>query len=325
MDKIRWGILGTGAIAEKMAPAIRSAANSELIGVAGRHEESGRMAAAKYGLDRTYRSYDELIGDPDIDAVYVALLNHLHAEWTIRAIEAGKHVLCEKPMTMNEREVLRIRESLGNRDLRVMEAFYWRFHPAHQAARELIRDGRIGRPVFVHSHFSFPIRLQTRFVKAWGGGALYDLGCYAVSWSRFVMDGEPVAVDGVLSPGPDAEEVDRFGSGVLYFPDRTAFISVSYDMGRFQFYEVLGDGGKLRLESEATDDMIRFGLTCGDLRREWTTDRIEPYRYEVEAFAGSILSGRPLPYDLEDARKNMRILDAFFESARSGRRVRLDG
>gem|GEM_PF-3430886 len=105
MDKIRWGILGTGAIAEKMAPAIRTAANSELIGVAGRHEESGRMAAAKYGLDRTYRSYDELIGDPDIDAVYVALLNHLHAEWTIRAIEAGKHVLCEKPMTMNEREV----------------------------------------------------------------------------------------------------------------------------------------------------------------------------------------------------------------------------
>lgn len=319
-DKLRWGILGTGAIVDKMAPAIRSSGNGVLAGIAGRNEESGRSAAVRHGMDRSYRSYEELIRDPEIDAVYIALLNHLHMEWTIKALEAGKHVLCEKPMTMNEREVLRIQEAAKGRNLQVMEAFYWRFQPAHIAARELVREGAIGRPVFMHSHFSFPIRQETRFVKEWGGGALYDLGCYAISWCRFIMEEEPVAVDSDLSSDHESG-VDTSGAGVLYYPDRTAFVSVSYNLDRLQFYEVLGERGKLRVESFATDYMIRFVLTGAGQSREWVTDRVEPYRYEVEAFADAILSGKPLPYDLEDARNNMRVIDAFFESAGTKRKV----
>ncbi len=322
MSRIRWGVLGTGNIVGKMGPAIQRANNSIWFGVAGRNEENGRQAAAKYGVARAYRSYQELIDDPAIDAVYIALLNHLHCEWAVKAIEAGKHVLCEKPFTMNTREALLVQEAAAKSDVQVMEAFVWRFHPAHLAAKEMVNSGAIGKPVMMSGHFSFTANpASTRLVKEWGGGSLYDIGCYPISWSRFFMDGEPEAVDCGMTIHPQTG-VDMRCTGTLYFPGgRTAQISSSFDMGCGSFYEIWGTKGRLSVQFTVTADALTNTVTAAGETKQWTTDRIEPYRWQVEAFADCILNRKPVPYGIGDAVANMKIIDALFEADRTKRRV----
>lgn len=324
MEKLRWGVLGTGRIVGKGGPAIERANNSVWLGVAGRNEENGKQAAEQFGIERTYPSYAELLADPDIDAVYIALLNHVHKEWTIKAAAAGKHVLLEKPFTLNAEEAVAIKEAATKHGVQVMEAHSWRFHPAHLAARDIVREGKIGETAMFIGHFSFVCDpSSTRLVKEWGGGSLYDVGCYPLAWSRFFMEDEPTAVDSEMVLDPE-REIDMRFAGTLYYPEgRTAQVSSAFDMANGSYYEVLGTQGRMKVDFQISPSTSTIIVTTGEQSKEWTTDRIEPYVYQVEAFADSILNDRPVPYGPDDAVQNMRIIDALFTAHDRKKRTHL--
>lgn len=324
MKKLRWGVLGTGRIVGKGGTAIQRADNSVWLGVAGRNEENGKRAAEEYGVERSYRSYAELLRDPDIDAVYIALLNHVHKKWAVKAAEAGKHVLLEKPFTLNAEEADEIKEAATKYGVQIMEAHSWRFHPAHLAAREMVREGQIGEIAMFTGHFSFVIpSSSTRLVNEWGGGTLYDIGCYPMSWSRFFMEDEPGAVDSNMVFDPK-NGVDMRFAGTLYYPKgRTAQVSSAFDMANGSFYEVLGTSGRMKVDFQVSPSASTIAVTIGEKSKEWKTDRIEPYVYQTEAFADSILNGRPVPYGPDDAVQNMKISDALFAANEKRERVNI--
>lgn len=322
MEKLRWGILGTGNIVAKAGPGIRQSSNGELVGIAGRNEENSRLAAEKYGAQQAYSGYEELIQDKEIDAVYIALLNHLHCEWAIKAIEAGKHVLVEKPFAMNAQQALRIREAAQKHRVEAVEAFVWRHQPAHQAVKDMINNGLIGRPVQFFGHFSFKANPKsTRLVKEWGGGSLYDIGCYPISWSRFIMEGEPLSVDSRMILDP-VSGVDMRFAGTLHYSDgRAAQISSAMDMANGSFYEVLGTNGRIKVDYHVTAASLTIDVSSGGEMKQWTSDRIEPFRLQAESFAASVLSGKSVTYGIEDAIRQAQIIDALFEADRTQERA----
>lgn len=324
MDKkIRWGVLGTGNIVKKMGPAIQRSGNGYWLGVAGRTAENGKRAAEAFGVERAHDGYQELLDDPDIDAVYIALLNHLHAEWAVKASEAGKHVLLEKPFAMNAREAVIIREAAAKRNVRVMEAQAWRFHPGHAGVKRMVEQGAIGRLILMHAHFSFAAAASsTRLVKEWGGGSLYDIGCYPVAWSRYFMEAEPIGAEGRAEPDPDTG-VDRRFAGTLYFPGgRAAQISSALDMRLGSFYSLLGDEGRIDVRFHVSAEELAIEAQGpGEATARWTTDRIQFYTSQAEAFARSILEGSPPPLGPDDAVHQMRAIDALFQAACDGRRI----
>lgn len=323
----RWGVLGTGRIVDKMGPAIQRAEHSEWLGVAGRTEENSRRMAEKYGVARAYPSYQALIDDPEIDAVYIALLNHLHVEWAIRAIQAGKHVLCEKPITLNAAEAKRMEEAARERGVLVMEGFLWRFYPAHQAVKQMIEEGMIGDVQLINTHFAFqldPAISGSRLVREWGGGSLYDIGCYLISYSRYFMGEEPLSVSGQLEIDP-VHEVDTRCVGTLHFSKgRAATITTAFDMAFGCYYQIWGTEGRL------TSSLIHFAqpLTItvekGGKSSVHTFEPVDQHRLQIEAFAESVLNGTPLPYGVEDAVANMQVIDALFTAHGEGRKVSVD-
>nr|WP_225312581.1 Gfo/Idh/MocA family oxidoreductase [Aneurinibacillus sp. XH2] len=324
MRKLRWGVLGTGKIISKAGVAIHKAANSEWLGIAGRHAETGREAAEKYGLEHRYNSYRELIEDPDIDAVYIALLNHLHKEWAIEALQAGKHVLLEKPFTLNAREAKEVADTAKANGVQIMEAHSWRFQEAYHGVKALLEEGVIGDLGMMCSHFSFMAPSDsTRWVREWGGGALYDIGCYPIAWSRFLMGAEPEAVECHMvmsSTGVDTRFI-----GTLYYPDgRVAHCSAAFDMANGSGFELYGTRGRLSLNSRVQPESVTLTAEYSGMERQWTSDRIQPYVHQVQGFADAILNGRPVPYSVEDAIQQMTIMDALFRSNEERTRIYLN-
>lgn len=317
MKRAKWGILGTGHIVDKMGPAIRRSGNGRLWGIAGRDEARSRLAARKHHAKRTYPSYEALVNDPEIDIIYIALLNHLHREWALRAIQAGKHVLVEKPFALNAEEAEAIRQAAERKGVKVMEAHVWRFDPAHRYVRAAISSGVIGDPAHMLAHFSFPIRPgSTRLVRDWGGGALYDIGCYTVAWSRFVFNEEPVLAENRLHIDPE-HEVDLRCSGTLIFPGgQTSQISAAFDLSGGSFYKVIGSNGVITLNMDANPKTLNISVMVNGEAARWSTDRIEPYVRQAESFAECVLLDRPVFYDAEDAVCNMKVMDALFEADR---------
>lgn len=324
MKRLHWGILGTGKIVRRMAPAIQQSSTSHLLGISGRNQENSIQAAKKYGIERTYSSYEELIEDPDIDAVYIALLNHLHLKWAIKALEAGKHVLCEKPITLNEDEAQQIKKVADQYQLKVMEAFAWRFQPVHQFVKQIIDNGRIGEVRMVYSHFSFQMdhpEQSTRMVKEWGGGSLYDIGCYPLTYSRYFMGDEPEAVDARMYLDPTYDVDVRFW-GSLYFPGgRTAQISSAFDMANRSYYEILGERGKIITSSIMNDIPITISLITPEETKEWNFEPSNPYLLQVEHFTQAILEDLPLAFGAEDGIQNMKIIDALFKAHQQEERI----
>lgn len=322
MAVLRWGVLGTGNIVARGGAAIHQTKNGEWLGVAGRNPENGRAAAERFGVPRAYSSYRECIDDPEIDAVYIALLNHLHYEWALEAIQAGKHVLMEKPLTLNADEADRLRAAAEAAGVQLMEAYVWRFYPTFQEAKRRIEQAEIGEPVWVKGHFSFAANdKSTRLVKEWGGGSLWDVGCYPVSWARYFFADEPEAADCRMVR--DAQGVDIRCSGSLYFPEgRTAFISSGLDTSAGGAYvEVIGTQGKLRIDTKATADQLTTTLTIGGETYSESTDRLTPFRLQAEHFADCVLQGKGNPYGAADAVANMRAIDALFQADELQRRV----
>ena len=328
-DPLRWGILGAAKIATmKVIPAMQAARNCQVSAIASRDLQKARDAASRLGIARAYGSYEALLADPEIDAVYIPLPNHLHVPWTIRAAEAGKHVLCEKPIGLNAAEartLLNVRDRTG---VRIQEAFMIRTHPQWRRAKALVDEGELGEVRAMSGFFSYLNEDPTnvRNVEAFGGGGLLDIGCYLVYTARFVFAAEPVRVAGTLDVDPRFG-VDRLASMVLDFDGRHAIGTCSTQLQQYQRMQIVGTRGRLEIEipfNAPPDRPCRIALDrAGELHGSGI-ETIElgvcnQFTLQAEEFSSAILDGRPPPAPLEDAVANMACIDAIVTSSKSGR------
>jgi predicted dehydrogenase len=323
---LRWGILSTAGIAaEKTIPGIRRAARCEVVAIGSRDEARARALADRYGIARVHGSYDALLADPDVDAVYVPLPNHLHAEWTIAAARAGKHVLCEKPLAMTVAVAEQMVDACRAEGVVLMEAFMYRLHPSWVAVRELVAAGRIGRLTAVNSWFSYynddPANIRN--VRAYGGGALFDIGCYSVNLSRMLFGSEPARVEASIVRDP-ASGVDVLTSGILEFAGGVATFTCSTRAEPDQQVHVYGTTGRISIGipfNIPPDRPTLVHVTAGGdppvapATETLTFAAADPYAVEAERFAEAVLDGRPVPTPPEDAVANLRVIERLFEAA----------
>ncbi len=322
--KIRWGILSTANIGtQKVIPAIQKASNCEVTVIASRNTETAQAAANTLGIDRAYGSYETLLQDPEIDAIYNPLPNHLHVSWTIKAMQAGKHVLCEKPIGLNVQDAeLLAAEIKKHPELKVMEAFMYRFHPQWQRVKSLTDSGAIGEVKTVQSHFSYfnddPENIRN--MADIGGGALMDIGCYCISFPRFIFGQEPERVMGIIDRDPEMK-TDRITSGILDFSKGiTSVFTCSTQMMPFQRAQIVGTTGRIEIEIPVNvppDQAAKVLLVTQDEIRELEIDAADQYQIQAEQFADSILNDTPVPVSFDDAINNMKVIDAIFASAES--------
>jgi len=324
MDQLRWGILSTARIGtEAVIPAIQQGAHGTVTAIASRSLEKAQAAAARLGIAKAYGSYEALLADPDIDAVYNPLPNHLHVPWSIKALEAGKHVLCEKPIGLTADEGRRLVEAARRHPgLKVMEAFMYRHHPQWQCARRLVRDGKIGTLRTIHSFFSYfnadPANIRNQ--AALGGGGLMDIGCYDVSLARFLFDAEPRRVCGLIDFDPRFG-TDRLASGLLDFEQGSATFTCSTQLSPYQRVHVFGTGGRIEIEipfNAPRDRPCRLWHHRDQASAEIVLDAVDQYTLQGDLFARAVLHDTPVPTPLDDAVANMRVIEALFESAQRG-------
>lgn len=326
-QKIRWGVLGWARIARnEVIPAIRRSSRGVLHGIASRDAAKRADAAAQTGA-RTYASYDELLADPKIDAVYNPLPNALHKEWTIKAAAAGKHVLCEKPFTVNAAETREVIAAAGRHGVVVMEAFMYRYSSRIGKVREILRSGVLGEIKFVHSAFRFLLNRpgDVRIKPDLGGGSLYDVGAYPVNFVGMVVD---EATGSAAGAGPvpvavSAHAVREHGvdvqfSGLLQYPGGLIAAVHSGFNAHFRAYsEITGVNGSLEIPRTFFADAGKLTLVLGEDRREIETAEEERYVPEVDDLAGAILDGRPPQLPLAETLRNMEIIDRLYAAARS--------
>jgi predicted dehydrogenase len=316
---LRWGLLSTARINRKLIPAIRAAEGNELVAVASRELGTAAEYAAGQGIPRIFGSYGEMLDSDLVDAVYVSLPNALHAEWTVRAAEAGKHVLCEKPLALSLGEVDRIMAAAEENGVVVAEALMYLYHPLIRRVVELVKNGAVGDVQLVKGAFSFNLDRpwDVRWKPELGGGSLWDVGIYPVSFIRRLL-GQPAEVFGWQTLAETG--VDQGFAGLLRYP--SGILGV-FDSGfRHQFRleaEVVGSEGVLRLERPYTMAPVsRITIRRGDAEEVDRTSETNPYRSEVEAVAAAALHGKPLPLPLASSRANVATLLALYESAREG-------
>ncbi|MCI0346262.1 MAG: Gfo/Idh/MocA family oxidoreductase [Chloroflexi bacterium] len=296
-----------------------------IVAIASRDVARATAAAAEAGIPRVHGSYEALLADPEVDAVYIPLPNHLHAEWTIAAARAGKHVLCEKPLAMTSADAERMVVVADEAGVALMEAFMYRLHPSWVAVRELVEAGRIGRLVAVQSWFSYfnDDPLNIRNVRSAGGGALYDIGCYNVNLSRMLFASEPVRVEASIRRDP-VSGVDVATSGILEFEGGgIATFTCSIRAEDDQRVHVYGTDGRISIEipfNVPPDRPTHVFVTHGgnppvDPATERLTFEIaDPYTVEAEAFAAAVLDGRPVPVHPSDAVANLRVIERLFQA-----------
>ncbi len=322
MDKINWGVLSTAKIGlNKVIPALQGCKHGKVEAIASRDRVRGEEAARKLGIRKIYGSYEALLADPEIHAVYIPLPNHLHVPWSIRAMEAGKHVLCEKPIGLDTREARQLLDaSKKYPQLKVMEAFMYRHHPQWQQAQQLIADGGIGELRTVHSFFSYfnadpqNIRNQGDI----GGGGMMDIGCYCVSLSRLLFQSEPKRVFGIAERDPKFG-TDRMASGVLEFAGGTATFTCSTQLSAYQRVNIFGTEGRIEIEipfNAPPDRPCRLWHQRGAEITEHVIETCDQYTIQGDLFARAILENTPVPTPLEDAVANMQVIEAVLASAR---------
>ncbi len=323
--KIRWGVLSTAAIGTvKVIPAMQQGQFSTVTAIASRDLAKAREAAATLGIPKAYGSYGELLADPEIDAIYNPLPNHLHVPWTIAAARAGKHVLCEKPLSLTVAEaetLLAVRAETG---VHIGEAFMIRSHPQWLRAKQWIDEGRIGKLRSVAVVFSYfnndPANIRN--VPAYGGGALMDIGCYAIQAARYAFSQEPDRVVGLIERDPEMG-TDRLTSALLDFPAGQAIFTCSTQLVPYQRVQFLGTTGRIEIEIpfnapprretriflDQTGDIFGSGILTE------TFPICDQYTLQGDAFSRAILDGTPVPVTLEEAIRNMQVIEAIFRSA----------
>jgi predicted dehydrogenase len=329
MRKIRWGVLGVAKIAtEKVIPAMQLGQWSEVTAIASRDLEKARAAAARLGISKPYGTYEELLADKDVDAIYNPLPNHLHVPWTITAAERGKHVLCEKPIALSAdeaRQLIAVRDRTG---VKIQEAFMVRTHPQWLTVKDLVSSGRIGAVRAIVGVFGYtnrdPANIRNR--PEFGGGALMDIGCYLVNASRFIFDREPLRVMGAVERDPGMG-TDRLTSILLDFGTGHATGSCSTQMVPSQHLQIFGASGRIELPipfNAPPDRPNRIIVDTGtDLlgggRSEIDIGACNQYTIQGDRFSKSILDNVEVALPLEDAVRNMACIDAIFTSAAAGR------
>jgi len=321
MRRVKWGVLGCAAFARSTAiPAMQQAEGVELTGIASRSLEKADAFAREFGFQKAYGSYEAMLADPEIEAVYNPLPNGMHPEWTIKTAEAGKHCLVEKPFAANVDEALAVAEVARARNVRVMEAFMWRFHPMHRRARQLIREGAIGEPRLVRSSFTFTIAREpnVRLDAQLAGGGLMDVGCYCVSEARFLFDAEPIRVYARADYDPEYK-VDMLASGILEFPHGRALFDCGFELPFRCSYEVAGSKGRIVCPNAILPgDRGEIQVEVGGEPRVERFPGVNQWSLEFEHLSRSIVDGTPLDYDTEDAVRQQRVLDALARSTHSG-------
>ncbi len=321
MKKVRWGILSTAKIGTvQVIPAIQNAENCEVVGIASRNAESAAQAASELGIANSFGTYEELLASSEIDAIYNPLPNHLHVDWSIKAIQAGKHVLCEKPLGLDVADANRLVETAAaHPKLKVMEAFMYRHHPQWQKAKELVTSGELGRICTINSVFSYYNRdpENIRNQPGIGGGGLMDIGCYPISLSRFLFGKEPKRVIGTVEFDPDFK-VDRFASAILDFGSATATFSCSTQMVPYQRVNIFGTEGRFEIEipfNAPIDRPCRTWLQKGEDIETIDIPICNQYTIQAELFADAILNDTPVPTPLNDAIGNMQVIESILKSA----------
>jgi predicted dehydrogenase len=329
MQPVNWGIISTALIGTaKVIPAMQKSKHCRIQAIASRDLALAKKWAKQLGIPKAYGSYEELLADREIEAVYNPLPNHLHVPWSIKAAEAGKHVLCEKPIALDAKEAEQLVAARNRTGKLITEAFMVRSHPQWLRARELVRQGKIGELRVVQGLFTYFLTdpKNVRNMADIGGGGLYDIGCYPIVTSRFLFGAEPTRVVGLIERDP-VLKIDRLASAILDFPTGQASFTCSTQLVPYQRMQILGTKGRIEVEipfNAPPDKPCRIfvddGSALGDASaNEEAFPVCDQYGIQGDLFSEAIRSGKPPEFPLENAVQNMRIIDAIFRSAKAGR------
>jgi len=327
--KVKWGVLGAASIAvRKVIPGMQRGEWSEVVAIASRDSAKGEAAARKLGIAKVYGSYEELLADAEIEAVYVPLPNHLHVPWSIRAAEAGKHVLCEKPLSLSVAEAKSLLAVRDRAAVKIGEAFMVKTHPQWLRTRELVRSGGIGELKAIMGVFSYFNRdvANVRNVVEWGGGGIMDIGCYPIVTSRFIFGDEPVRVSGLIERDPEFK-TDRLASAILDFPSGQATFACSTQMVPYQRMQFLGTKGRIEIEipfNAPPDRPTRIFIDDGkDVFGSGVVAETFPvcdqYTIQGDAFSRAVRGDGEVPMPVEESIKNMAVIEALFRAGTSGK------
>ncbi|MCI0397913.1 MAG: Gfo/Idh/MocA family oxidoreductase [Chloroflexi bacterium] len=328
-NTVRWGLLSTANINRRVIPAIRASDRGELAAVASRSQARAQAYASQWQIPQAFGSYQSMLDSDAVDAVYISLPNHLHAEWSIRALRAGKHVLCEKPLTISLEEMDRMVRAAEETKLALAEAFMYRHHPQTRIVGEWVGSGRLGQITLVRSVFNFSIhdRSNVRLVPEWGGGSLWDVGVYPLSLAQFIMGEPPEWVVGDQWLGSSG--VDEVFSGQLHYSGgRVAQITSSFYTPFYTYAEILGAAGRLALNRPFVgmdqERKLIFYPANGEPAEILVPDK-ELYLGEIEDMHAAILDGQPTYLTLAESRNHVRTALALYESAEQRQLVHLEG
>ena len=322
---LNWGLLSTARINDALITPLRASKRNQLLGVASRTQEAADAYARGKKIPRAHGSYEALLADPEIDVIYISLPNQLHAEWTIKAVEAGKHVLCEKPLALNVDEVDAIQAAARKHGRIVMEAFMYRHHPQTLKVQEIVESGSLGTLKLVRGSFSFFLsrRRDVRLDPALGGGSIWDIGCYPISYTRTVLGENPVEVFGWQVTGTTGID-ETFVGQMRFGHDVYAQFDCSFVVPLRWFMEIVGSEGTLNIPSPfKPNENEQIYMTRGDKTKTIKIKGQELYIGEVENMADAILLGKEPRISLEDSRANVGVIYALLESARIGKPVKI--
>jgi predicted dehydrogenase len=329
MPKVRWGVLGVAGIAvNKVIPAMQQGADMKITAIASRDLVKAQRAARDLGIAKAYGSYEELLADREIDAIYNPLPNHLHLPWSIKAAEAGKHVLCEKPIGLSVDEAKKLRDVRDRTGVKTGEAFMVRTHPQWVKALELVRGGRIGELRSMMGFFSYsnPDPANIRNILAYGGGGLMDIGCYPIFTSRFIFGAEPRRVVALIERDPHMK-IDRLTSAILDFPAGQSIFTCGTQIVPYQRMQIFGTRGRVEIEipfNAPPDRPCRVVLDDGrDLFGAGIETHEIPvcdqYTLQGDLFSRAVRDGGEVPVPLESSIRNMAVIDAVVRAAESGK------
>ncbi|MBI3838516.1 MAG: Gfo/Idh/MocA family oxidoreductase [Planctomycetia bacterium] len=324
MSKVRWGILSTAKIGlDKVIPGMQRGKHCEIVAIASRDLTRAQQAAQRLRIPKALGSYEQLLADPQIDAIYDPLPNHLHVPWSIAALEAGKHVLCEKPIGLSAEEGQKLVEAARRHPkLKVMEAFMYRHHPQWQRARQLVDQGGVGQLRTIQSFFSYfnddPGNIRNQ--AGLGGGGLADIGCYSISLSRFLFNAEARRVLGIVEYDPRFQ-TDRIASAILDFGSGTSTFTCSTQLAPFQRVDIFGSEGRVEIDipfNAPPDRPCTMRHQHEGRTEEISLAACDQYTIQGDLFSEAVLDDHPVPTPLEDAVANMRVIEAVIESGRAG-------
>ena len=323
MGKVKWGILSTAKIGtEKVIPAMQKGRYSKIAAIASRTPKKAQAVAKQLKIPQAYGSYEDLLADPGLDAIYIPLPNHLHVPWSIKALKAGKHVLCEKPIGLTVAESRQLLNEAQKRpQLKVMEAFMYRHHSQWRRAKELVARGKIGTLKTIQSFFSYnnPDPANIRNKLDLGGGGLMDIGCYCLSLSRFIFDGAPLRVCGVMEHDPRFK-TDRLTSGILDFGRGVSTFTCATQLVPYQRVNIYGTEGRIEIEipfNAPTDKPCKMWHQQGLDIEEIVLDTCNQYSVQGDLFCLAVLNDTEVPTHIEDAVANMEVIEAVIKSAQA--------